>query len=149
MVFANIPACRYPYGMANGSFMENLRQLMAGRGLTISELARKSGVSYQQISYYLTGDPRAKSPAIHNLVKLAKALHCDLEALTGHISTHFRPSPKPVQTAVIVWRKPLNRCKLWGIRPLPKKWRPAESNRGHTDFQSVLQPMCHNDLRLT
>ena len=84
MVFANIPACRYPYGMANGSFMENLRQLMAGRGLTISELARKSGVSYQQISYYLTGDPRAKSPAIHNLVKLAKALHCDLEALTGH-----------------------------------------------------------------
>ena len=92
------------YGVASNEFMENLKRLMDERHLTISELARRSGVSYQQISYYLTGDQRGKLPTMKNLVKLAQGLRCDLEELTGlrdlKGKTEIPPPPDPEAQAL-------------------------------------------------
>ncbi len=70
--------------MASNDFMDNLRRIMADRRLTINELARRSGVHHVMIRGYLQESDRGKLPSIETLVALARALHCDLEALTGH-----------------------------------------------------------------
>lgn len=57
---------------------------MAFRGLSISELAKKSGIHYVQISGYLKSDAKGKYPSLKNLIALAMALNCSLEDLTGY-----------------------------------------------------------------
>ena len=57
---------------------------MIQRGMNQVELSRASGVTQPQISGYLSGSPSGKVPSVGTLVKLARALHCDLEALTGN-----------------------------------------------------------------
>ena len=58
----------------------NLEREMTRAGLTINELARKSGVHHVMIRGYLQQSERGRLPTIDTLVALAKALHCDLEA---------------------------------------------------------------------
>jgi len=67
--------------MAN--FATNLARIMADRGISQVDLAAKSGVIRQLIGNYLRESRHAKFPSLPNLLKLAKALNCTLEELTG------------------------------------------------------------------
>jgi len=69
--------------MATHQFKEKLAQIMSDRRLSISELAKKSGIHYTMISNYLKADRRGRLPTLNTLVALASALHCSLEQLTG------------------------------------------------------------------
>ena len=60
------------------SFGENLRNLRKERGLSIKELAEKSGVSATQISYY---EHNHFIPYAKNVYKLSVALGCSYEDL--------------------------------------------------------------------
>ena len=61
-----------------------LAELMEKRGISGRELSKKSGVHYVQIMGYLRTDPKqGKLPSIGNLIKIARALNCSLETLTG------------------------------------------------------------------
>ena len=55
-----------------------LKEIREGRGMTISELSRESGVSRQTISY-IEGGKRGTSLEV--LAKLAKALKVDVKDL--------------------------------------------------------------------
>lgn len=56
---------------------------MADRQMNQVDLAGKSGVAQQAISSYLRRSSKGKYPSYPTLVKLAKALRCDLYDLTG------------------------------------------------------------------
>jgi transcriptional regulator with XRE-family HTH domain len=62
---------------------QNLRRLMELRGMNQVELSKKSGVDRVLISNYLRESKAGKYPSLQNLLKLAKALNCTLEELTG------------------------------------------------------------------
>lgn len=66
---------------------ENLAELMAKKGMNQVELAKKSGIKQPLISSYLRESPSAKLPSLPNLLRLARALSCTLEQLTGLEST--------------------------------------------------------------
>lgn len=56
---------------------------MANRNLTVSELAKQSGVHYVMINRYLKGDRKGKNPSVETLVDLAETLGCSLDNLIG------------------------------------------------------------------
>lgn len=64
-------------------FQLKLRELMAKRQVTVTELAKKSGIHYVQISGYLSGSAKGKLPNLKNLMALTVALRCSVEELTG------------------------------------------------------------------
>lgn len=53
-----------------------LRELRQAKGLTLMELAEKSGVGYMQIHKIETGKSKPANIALKTAVKLAKALDC-------------------------------------------------------------------------
>lgn len=69
--------------MATLQFAERLSELMANRNLTVSELAKQSGVHYVMINRYLKGDRKGKNPSVETLVDLAETLGCSLDNLIG------------------------------------------------------------------
>lgn len=71
------------YCATMNDFRNNLRRIMAARGITTVELAKKSGVHYVQVNGYLKAAAKGKFPSLRNLIALARALNCSLEELTG------------------------------------------------------------------
>lgn len=69
--------------MVTLQFAERLAELMANQNLTVSELAKKSGVHYVMINRYLKGDRKGKVPSIETLVDLAETFGCSLDDLIG------------------------------------------------------------------
>lgn len=69
--------------MASTDLKYRLRSLMTDKSVTVKDLAKRSGIHYVQIYRYLNGSPKGKEPSIANLVRLAHALNCTLEQLTG------------------------------------------------------------------
>ena len=59
-------------------FGDNLRDLMAGSGMTQGDLAKELGVSESTISKYLN---KRQFPGVKTLVNLAYALDCSLDDL--------------------------------------------------------------------
>jgi transcriptional regulator with XRE-family HTH domain len=68
------------YCMTLALFAGRLRELRTGKGLTQQELAERSGITQGLISQYESG--RVK-PITGNLLKLARALNCTVEDITG------------------------------------------------------------------
>jgi transcriptional regulator with XRE-family HTH domain len=71
------------------AFGARLISLRNDRGFSQSELARRSGVPQQRITYY---ERRGRSPALDVVVKLAAALGVEVEALAGDAP---KPSRRP------------------------------------------------------
>jgi transcriptional regulator with XRE-family HTH domain len=92
----------------------NLERLMAARNLNQVELSRKSGISQGLISSYIRQGKAAKFPSLQNMVKLAGALHCTLEELTGLPALHsieekvaaHQPSPEALAFAEALEKLP-------------------------------------------
>lgn len=63
---------------------ESLLRIMKDRGLNQVELAKKSGIKQQLISSYLRESKVARVPSLKSLLRLADALGCSLDELTGH-----------------------------------------------------------------
>ena len=59
---------------------ENIRRIRKERGLTLKQLGDEVGVSEAYIRAYETG---RRNPKLKSLEALAKALHVNVEALTG------------------------------------------------------------------
>lgn len=76
------------YCVSTENFRKKLAELMSSRGLTISELAKKSGIHYVMISNYLKAGKSGKLPSLKTLLALSAALHCTLEELTGLEQLH-------------------------------------------------------------
>ncbi len=68
---------------------------MASRNLTVTELAKKSGIHYVMINRYLKGDRKGKVPSIDTLVELADALVCSLDELVGFKTPLPAEEPRP------------------------------------------------------
>ena len=62
------------------SFAQNLARIRKDRGLSQSALAEMVGVSYPRISEYERG---VKSPLMTTVERIADALQCSLDELTG------------------------------------------------------------------
>lgn len=56
-----------------------VRELRQAKGLTLMELAAKTGINYQQIHKIETGKSKPENIALKTAVKLAKALGCRSE----------------------------------------------------------------------
>lgn len=63
--------------------------------MTVTELAKKSGVHYSQIYGYIRGHKKGKHPNLNTMLSLAQALHCTLEELTGLPALHDAKSKLP------------------------------------------------------
>lgn len=77
---------------------ENLKTLMAQRGLTQSELAKKAAVAKSTLSRYMSGD-RETRPSPEHLMKLARALGVKTGELLGEDATLERGAGQHVPTA--------------------------------------------------
>jgi len=62
-------------------FAKRLKKLRMESGLTQKELAKKIGVSRATVAGYET---KGKEPSYDTLIKIAKALNCSLDYLTGN-----------------------------------------------------------------
>lgn len=71
------------YYMTSRKFSENLQDIMAEKGFTVSQLAKKAGIEYVLIWRWLKEDHRGKLPCLKNLIALACALRVSLEELTS------------------------------------------------------------------
>ncbi len=69
--------------MATINFSENLKRALEKKGMTIADLARKSGIHYVTVHGYLTESKRGKYPELKNLIRLSEALDCRTSDLTG------------------------------------------------------------------
>ena len=58
-----------------------LKLIRTSRGLTQKELARKSGVNFRMIQHYEQGDKDLNRAAVETVIKLAKALDCNITDL--------------------------------------------------------------------
>ena len=58
-----------------------LKLIRTSRGLTQKELAKKSGVNFRMIQHYEQGDKDLKKAAAETVVKLARALDCNITDL--------------------------------------------------------------------
>jgi transcriptional regulator with XRE-family HTH domain len=63
---------------ANHSFCESLRKIRTGNNLTQAELAKRIGVSRQQLVYWEVGK---NLPSLPNLAVIARALNVTLDTL--------------------------------------------------------------------
>lgn len=61
------------------TFIDNLKDLIDETGLSLRQLAKKSGVSAMQYSRYLNGS----IPTIDTTLKIAKYFNCSLDYLFG------------------------------------------------------------------
>ena len=61
--------------------MKNLKRIRQARGISQSELATLSGVSIRMIQYYEQGAKDINKAEAITVMKLAKALGCQMEAL--------------------------------------------------------------------
>ena len=61
--------------------MNNLKRLRQEKRLTQIELSKLSGVNFRMIQHYEQGDKDIKKAAAETVVKLAKALDCDITDL--------------------------------------------------------------------
>ena len=61
--------------------MNNLKLIRIKAGLTQAELSRKSGVNFRMIQHYEQGDKDLKKAAAETVVKLARALNCNITDL--------------------------------------------------------------------
>jgi transcriptional regulator with XRE-family HTH domain len=86
-VMAGRPTTREPT-----EFGARLIALRNDRGFSQTELARRSGVPQQRITYY---ERRGRSPAVDVVVKLATALGVEVEALaSSKDTTEKKPGPR-------------------------------------------------------
>lgn len=72
-------------------FRETLREVIAFQGITLKDLAEKSGVPKRTIESYV--DARARIPTAENAMKIAKSLNVTVEYLvTGKNESQTRQS---------------------------------------------------------
>lgn len=62
-------------------FSARLREVLDTRGMTATELSKRTGISKSSISHYLKGDWKAKQDAVY---KIALATDCDEAWLMGY-----------------------------------------------------------------
>ena len=72
------------------TFRETLREEIAFQGITLKELAEKSGVPKRTIESYV--DARARIPTAENAVKIAKSLNVTVEYLVTGKAENQSPS---------------------------------------------------------
>lgn len=72
---------------------EKLAQLKTENGLTTDALCQLSGVPKGTLNKLLNGETR--NPTVGTLSALAKALHCPIESLSGHVSVPLAPDAIP------------------------------------------------------
>ena len=58
-----------------------LKLIRTSRGLTHKELAKKSGVNFRMIQHYEQGDKDLNRAAVETVIKLARALDCNITDL--------------------------------------------------------------------
>ena len=58
-----------------------LKLIRTSRGLTQKELAKKSGVNFRMIQHYEQGDKDLNRAAVETVIKLARALDCNITDL--------------------------------------------------------------------
>lgn len=61
--------------------MNNLKRIRIKAGLTQKELAKKSGVNFRMIQHYEQGDKDLNRAAVETVIKLARALDCNITDL--------------------------------------------------------------------
>ena len=77
-------------------FNKKLEAIMAKRGLTIADVARRTGLHYVVIRGYLKKGKWGKTPSLESLYKLMDGFPCSFEELTGR--TDVREPEKTVIT---------------------------------------------------
>ncbi|BDC97095.1 helix-turn-helix domain-containing protein [Treponema saccharophilum] len=68
------------------TFRETLREEISYQGITLKELAEKSGVPKRTLESYV--DARARIPTAENAVKIAKSLNVTVEYLVTGVAEH-------------------------------------------------------------
>jgi len=58
--------------------MTNLRRIRTDKGITTTELASKSGVSYRTLLHYETGERNIDGAKLDTLISIAMALNVDI-----------------------------------------------------------------------
>lgn len=76
----NCPHCGKPTGVTGNPY----QAARIASGLTLTEASRKTGITYQVIWSYESGD---REPGMPIARKLATAYKCSLDTLVGLIST--------------------------------------------------------------
>lgn len=61
--------------------VNNLKLIRIKAGLTQKELAKKSGVNFRMIQHYEQGDKDLNRAAVETVIKLARALDCNITDL--------------------------------------------------------------------
>ncbi len=61
--------------------MNNLKRIRIKAGLTQKELAKKSDVNFRMIQHYEQGDKDLNRAAVETVIKLARALDCNITDL--------------------------------------------------------------------
>ena len=58
--------------------MTNLRKIRTARGITTTELASKSGISYRTLLHYETGERNIDGAKLDTLISISMALNVDI-----------------------------------------------------------------------
>jgi transcriptional regulator with XRE-family HTH domain len=71
---------RVAYAIDPKEIGQNVRDLRKKRNLTQVQLAKLTGLTQQEVSYYENGD---REPTIQTLIRLAIGLHVSIDSLVG------------------------------------------------------------------
>ena len=64
--------------------MSNLKNVRMNTGISQTQLAKASGVSFRMIQYYEQGVKNIDSAKLETLASLARALNCGLSEILDH-----------------------------------------------------------------
>lgn len=110
-------------------FRENLRQLVAGSGKTIQDLAAELSMSTPTLSRYLAGK---RTPDLPYVVKISEYFNISIDWLLGLNGEKFDVMPPEIQEVALLYSVATKDDRRV-VQAVLGKYKEAESNGNHSD----------------